>query len=39
VTPHYFERALRLFVDNLERYLARRPLRNLVDPALGYPRS
>jgi phosphoglycerate dehydrogenase-like enzyme len=39
VTPRYFERALELFVDNLERYLAGRPVRNLVDPALGYPRS
>ncbi len=38
-TPHYFERALQLFVDNLDRFLAGRPLRNLVDPALGYPRS
>jgi phosphoglycerate dehydrogenase-like enzyme len=39
VTPRYFERALELFTDNLERYLAGRPVRNLVDPALGYPRS
>jgi len=39
VTPHYFQRALALFVENLERFLAGRPLRNLVDPALGYPRS
>jgi phosphoglycerate dehydrogenase-like enzyme len=39
VTPRYFERALALFVDNLGRYVAGRPLRNLVDPALGYPRS
>ena len=39
VTPHYFTRALDLFVDNLTRYLAGRHLRNLVDHALGYPRS
>jgi phosphoglycerate dehydrogenase-like enzyme len=38
-TPRYFERALQLFVGNLERYLAGRPLRNLVDPSLGYPQS
>ena len=38
-TPRYFERALELFIGNLERYLAGKPLRNLVDPALGYPRS
>jgi phosphoglycerate dehydrogenase-like enzyme len=46
VTPHmagaipgYFERALEVFVENLERFLAGRSLRNLVDPVLGYPRS
>jgi phosphoglycerate dehydrogenase-like enzyme len=38
-TPRYFERALQLFIDNLERYLARRPLRNLVDHSLGYPKA
>jgi len=38
-TPRYFERALELFMENLERYLRREPLRNLVDPALGYPKS
>jgi phosphoglycerate dehydrogenase-like enzyme len=38
-SPRYFDRALDLFADNLERYLAGRPLRNLVDPALGYPKS
>jgi phosphoglycerate dehydrogenase-like enzyme len=38
-TPRYFERALALFIDNLTRYLAGQPLRNLVDPALGYPKS
>jgi phosphoglycerate dehydrogenase-like enzyme len=38
-TPRYFERALELFIGNLERYLAGRPLRNLVDHSLGYPQS
>lgn len=38
-TPRYFDRALELFADNLERHLAGRALRNRVDPALGYPRS
>jgi phosphoglycerate dehydrogenase-like enzyme len=36
-TPRYFERALDLFMENLERYLTRRPLLNLVDKKLGYP--
>ena len=38
-TPRYFERALELFVENLGRYLEGRPLRNLVDHALGYPKN
>jgi phosphoglycerate dehydrogenase-like enzyme len=38
-TPRYFERAMELFADNLERHLAGHPLRNRVDPALGYPRG
>jgi phosphoglycerate dehydrogenase-like enzyme len=38
-TPQYFQRALHLFMDNLERYLGGRPLRNLVDHALGYPKA
>jgi phosphoglycerate dehydrogenase-like enzyme len=38
-TPQYLERALGIFVDNLRRYLDGRPLRNLVDPVLGYPRT
>jgi phosphoglycerate dehydrogenase-like enzyme len=38
-TPHYFHRALELFADNLERYRRGERLRNLVDPALGYPRN
>lgn len=43
VTPHmaggatdYIERMLAIFCDNLERFRAGRPLRNLVDPARGY---
>lgn len=39
VTPRYFERALDLFTENLARYGEGKPLRNLVDHALGYPRS
>jgi D-2-hydroxyacid dehydrogenase (NADP+) len=38
-TPQYLDRALGIFMDNLRRYLDGRPLRNLVDPVLGYPRS
>ena len=33
---HYVPITLRLFFDNLRRYLAGEPLRNRVDPALGY---
>jgi len=36
LTPHYFERAAALFADNLDRYLAGQPLRNVYDPARGY---
>lgn len=32
----YVPRCLDIFFDNLRRYLAGRPLRNRVDPALGY---
>jgi D-2-hydroxyacid dehydrogenase (NADP+) len=35
-TPRYMERAVALFCDNLRRYLADEPLRNVVDPARGY---
>jgi phosphoglycerate dehydrogenase-like enzyme len=35
-TPRYMERAMALFCDNLRRYLADEPLRNVVDPARGY---
>lgn len=35
-TPRYMERAVELFCDNLRRYLAGQPLRNVVDPTRGY---
>ena len=35
-TPHYSERALAIFLDNLRRYRAGEPLRNVVDRQLGY---
>lgn len=35
-TPRYNERAMALFLDNLERFVAGRPLRNRADPARGY---
>lgn len=35
-TPRYMERAVDLFCDNLRRYLAGQPLRNVVDPSRGY---
>jgi len=35
-TPRYMERAVELFCDNLRRYLAGQPLRNVVDPSRGY---
>ncbi len=36
VTPHYHERALEVFLDNLRRYYSSVPLRNVVDKELGY---
>ena len=36
ITPHYHTRALEVFLDNLTRYVAGRPLRNVVDKELGY---
>ncbi len=36
ITPHYHERALEIFLDNLQRYAAAEPLRNVVDKDLGY---
>jgi phosphoglycerate dehydrogenase-like enzyme len=35
-TPHYEERAMAIFLDNLQRYEAGLPLRNVVDKKLGY---
>ncbi len=35
-TPRYMDRAIELFCDNLRRYLAGQPLRNLVDADRGY---
>jgi len=36
VTPHYGERAMKIFLDNLQRYRAGEPLRNVVDKRIGY---
>lgn len=36
ITPHYNERAMAIFLDNLRRYRAGEPLRNVVDKRLGY---
>jgi phosphoglycerate dehydrogenase-like enzyme len=36
ITPHYHERALEVFLDNLQRYTSGKPLKNVVDKALGY---
>ncbi|MEO8458517.1 MAG: D-2-hydroxyacid dehydrogenase [Chloroflexota bacterium] len=35
-TPHYMDRAIDLFCDNLRAYLDRKPLRNVVDASRGY---
>lgn len=35
-TPAYDERSLAIFLDNLQRYVAGRPLRNVVDKRMGY---
>ena len=35
-TPRYMELATELFSDNLRRYLAEEPLRNVVDVRRGY---
>ncbi|NLE45728.1 MAG: D-2-hydroxyacid dehydrogenase [Chloroflexi bacterium] len=35
-TPHYDERAFDIFLDNLKRYQAGLPLRNVVNKRLGY---
>lgn len=36
LTPRYTERAMAIFLDNLERYVAGKPLRNVIDKRLGY---
>lgn len=36
LTPHYMERAMAIFLDNLRRYTTGEPLRNVVDKELGY---
>jgi len=36
LTPHYHERAMAIFLDNLRRYRAGEPLRNVVDKGVGY---
>jgi D-2-hydroxyacid dehydrogenase (NADP+) len=36
LTPHYDQRALAIFLDNLRRYQAGEPLRNVVDKTEGY---
>jgi phosphoglycerate dehydrogenase-like enzyme len=35
-TPHYDERAFEIFLENLENYIASKPMRNVVDKDLGY---
>lgn len=35
-SPHYHERALDIFLDNLQRFKDGRPLRNVVDKQHGY---
>ncbi len=35
-SAHYYERAVALFAENLQRYLAGQPLLNRYDPARGY---
>lgn len=35
-TPHYDDRALEIFLDNLERFTSNQPLRNVVDKQRGY---
>lgn len=35
-TPHYADRALAIFLDNLDRYRRDRPLRHAVDLGAGY---
>ncbi|MFQ6117408.1 MAG: NAD(P)-dependent oxidoreductase, partial [Candidatus Bipolaricaulia bacterium] len=35
-SPHYMERAMEIFAENLRRYLEGRSLKNLVDKERGY---
>ena len=35
-SPQVVERTIALFLDNLERYRADKPLRNVVDKTAGY---
>jgi phosphoglycerate dehydrogenase-like enzyme len=35
-TPYYNERALNIFIDNLERYTQGEPMKNVVDKKRGY---
>ncbi|NOY98674.1 MAG: D-2-hydroxyacid dehydrogenase [Chloroflexi bacterium] len=35
-TPHYRQRAVQLFTENLRRYIGGQPLYNLFDPKRGY---
>lgn len=35
-TPHYDERALQIFMENLERYVKDQPMKNVVDKKRGY---
>ena len=35
-TPHYDERAVQLFAENLSRYVKGQALLNIFDPAKGY---
>jgi D-2-hydroxyacid dehydrogenase (NADP+) len=35
-TPQHWERGLALIIENVRRFLADEPLRNLVDPVAGY---
>lgn len=36
LTPYYNVRAMDIFIDNLERYIKGKPMRNVVDKMLGY---
>lgn len=36
LTPHYNQRAMDIFIDNLERFIKGQPMRNVVDKILGY---